>query len=370
MKNVIIFGTGATSKILISGLKHDVNIVCYCDNDKSKWEKWYNNRKVISPDDIRKFDFNYILVASQFNNEIYSQLIRLNIDQNKIFDFFQYIDSFGNYVKDDMDNLFNNKEKVEGIITGISYAERGIKEELLTKKNIKMAKQSQDLYYDYNLVKYAIEKNTDEFVNLKYVLINLCYYSFEYDMSYSSLKGKVPLYYEVIGKEHHFVDIENYMTKENNNRYIGERIFDFNSNGFPKIDILINNSNKNINVINEEIGKKQALIDCNKNYPKTVKENIGIFKDYLELLKKNKIKPVVIVCPVSKYYSKCFDTSMKEEFHNIINNMKKSFNFKFLDYFNSELFTDSDFYDVSHLNDVGAEKFTKILNNDIDWEHF
>ncbi|WP_017810406.1 hypothetical protein [Clostridium saccharoperbutylacetonicum] len=59
---------------------------------------------------------------------------------------------------------------------------------------------------------------------------------------------------------------------------------------------------------------------------------------------------------------------MKEEFYSIINKVKEQYSFQFLDYFNNKLFEDSDFYDVSHLNEIGAEKFTRILNKDIIWD--
>ncbi|MGN2337482.1 hypothetical protein ACTFIN_05075 [Clostridium cagae] len=50
-----------------------------------------------------------------------------------------------------------------------------------------------------------------------------------------------------------------------------------------------------------------------------------------------------------------------------IHSFKKKYDFQYLDYFNSEAFTDQDFRDVTHLNQYGAEKFTTMLNNDINW---
>lgn len=74
-----------------------------------------------------------------------------------------------------------------------------------------------------------------------------------------------------------------------------------------------------------------------------------------------------MIFPASKYYTKYFSERIENEFRSIINEIGKLYDFQYIDYFRSELFTDDDFVDVSHLNGDGAEKFTKILNNLIKW---
>ena len=115
------------------------------------------------------------------------------------------------------------------------------------------------------------------------------------------------------------------------------------------------------------IGKKQADLDCNKNYPKTVEENKIIFEKYIKLLQKYNVKPIVVVCPTSKYYNINFSKRLKDQFFEIIYQMKIKYDFQYIDYFESKLFDDSMFYDVSHLTYEGGEKFTKILNETINW---
>lgn len=366
MCNVIIFGTGSTANLLLNSLNKKINVICYCDNDQSKWGKQYNNKEIVNPSTINKKKFDYILIASQFNESIYKQLLEIKIREDRIFEFFRYIECCYNYIKLDLENIEKNIQEIETIMTGISYAEKAIKSELLIKKTNKLARPSQDLYFDYNLVKYIVKNNKNYIINLKYVLICLSYYSFEYDMSNSAMKGKVQLYYEAIGEKHHLEFENNLLKRMEINKIIAEKILARHPNGVPKIN-WINNENNKLNTVDEENCKKQALLDGNKNYPETVKENTQIFKDYLELLKDNNIKPIVIVCPVSKYYAKYFPQRLKDEFHTIINETRKEYDFQFIDYFNSDLFNDEDFYDVSHLNNEGAEKFTKILNEIVEW---
>ncbi|MFT8352888.1 D-alanyl-lipoteichoic acid biosynthesis protein DltD [Clostridium saccharoperbutylacetonicum] len=366
MYNVIVFGTGSTANLLLNSLEVGINVICYCDNDKSKWGKKCNGKEIISPFRIKEMEFDYILIASQFNESIYNQLLGLEVNEEQIFEFFRYIECVYNYIDHDLYYIRENAKEIQAIVTGISYAEKAIKAEVLIKRTNKLTRPSQDLYFDYNLIKYIVENNKDYNLKLRYVLICLSYYSFQYDMSYSEMKGKVYLYYESIGKKHHLNYEDNLFKRIGINKMIAEKTLIKHSNGTPVVNWL-DNENNNSDIVNERIGERQALIDGNKNYPETVKENTQIFKDYLNLLKDNNIKPIVIVCPVSKYYSKYFPERLKHEFHTIINEVRKEYDFQFFDYFSSELFNDEDFSDVSHLNDKGSEKFTQILNEVIEW---
>lgn len=364
MYNVVIFGTGQTSRVVISGLNQQVNIVAFCDNNMVKWNTYLEGKKIVEPEELKNINYDYIIIASQFNDEIYEQLLKLGISKNRILQFFKYINLSSNYIQNKI-NQINKDREIEVFITGISYLVKGINISYLEKKAFNMANPSQDLYYDYNLIKYLIDTNPKSLSKYKYSIIGLCMYSFQYDLSLSSMKTRVPIYYKSIGKSNNLSNVEKYIDDFEMNSNISNKLFKFNEEGH----IILNwyKNEKNIYKMNNEIGKTQALLDGNKDYPKTVKQNTIILKDYLKLLKKNDIKPILIVCPVSRYYADYFPNRLKNEFYNIINEIRTEYEFQLLDYFNSDLFKDEDFYDVSHLNDKGAEKFTKLLNNKIEW---
>jgi hypothetical protein len=366
MNDIIIFGTGRSSKIVESGLNDSVDIICYLDNDSSKWGSLYNSKKILNPIKITDLTYDYIVIASQFNEAIYNQLLELGVSKSRILQFYKYCATFFNPIEYKLLCLHQNIEDVEVIATGISYMVVAINDVFLCKKIINIANSSQDLYYDYNLIKYIINKYKNNYKKLNYVFIGLSYYSFQYDMSLSSMKGNALSYYKIIGEKHNFKDADLLVEEENNQKNIGNKIFKMDSLNIPIFDWKCEIPNSNMS-INEEIGKKQARLDGNKDYPKTVKENIKIFIEYLKLLKENNIKPIVIVCPVSQYYSKCFSQKLKDEFYDIVTEVRKNYNFQIIDYFNNELFENDDFYDVSHLNDKGAKKFTSILNDIVEW---
>lgn len=362
-----MFGTGNYSMIVENILKDDVLILAYIDNDKSKWNSEKNGKVIIPPEQIEQYDFDYIIIGSQFTEEIYTQLLEMKIHKNKIFQYSKFVENHWNYYKGSINSFtLNDDNFYEVLATGISYTALGFKEENCIKKALNLAFSSQDLFYDYHTIKYIIEKYKYKIYNIKHIIIGLSYYSFEYDMSMSAMKGKTVLYYEVLKNSHHFHDIDRVYNEHYISKKIADKLVRKLENGyydFSEITAPDFNDMEN----KWAIGKKQVEIDCNKNYPDTVKENTEIFKAYLKLLKNNNIKPIVVVFPASRYYTKHFCRRIEDEFNKIIAEIKKEYDFQFIDYFRSDLFCDDDFHDVSHLNSKGAEKFTEILNKIIEW---
>jgi hypothetical protein len=364
LSKVILFGTGRTSQVVREALKENVEIVAFADNNRTKWGEEINNVLIIDPESIRQYIFDYIIIASQFNEEIYKQLISMEIEENKIFQFYKSLDSTYNYYKRHME-LFEEMSGIETLVTGISYALSGFNEECFLKKSFKFAFYSQDLYYDYKTAKYLIENKYEKIKSIRHVLIGLCYYSFQYDLSLSSISSKVLLYYEVLNDCHHKMDVEKVFNEFKINKDIGEKIIRKDEQN----NYNLNWSSTGLNSIEDkwETGRKQAEIDCRKDYPETVRENTQVFKNYLNLLKEKNIKPIVVVYPASKYYTMCFSSRIENEFKRIIHETHKEYDFQYYDFFRLELFNDSDFEDVSHLNVNGSVKFTNILNNTIEF---
>lgn len=359
---VIIFGTGSTANNFINSLKCDVDILAFADNDLTKVGNTFEGIKIIKPSEIYNYCYDCIVIASQYNKKIFAQLIGMGIDRSKIFQFFKFLDLNYNYLNYKF-KLYKDNPDYKTIITGISYTEFGLIPNLLNNKAFSFANGSQDLYYDYKIIEHIIKFTSS--TNIKYVIIGLCYYSFQYDLSLSSLSDKVSIYFSVLGDCHNLYSSEDLFNEVDINNDLAIKLLKKNDNNSFEIAwgkrFLVKNKNL------DDMGKKQAFIDCNKNYPKTVIENIVILKNYLKLLKDNNIKPIVVVFPASKYYTKFFSKNIEEEFFSILKKVRENFSFQYIDYFRSELFNDCDFADVSHLNSAGADKFTKILNQKIEW---
>lgn len=364
MINILIFGTGKTSRFVKNALNSSVKILAYVDNNRDKWYKYKNNLCIISPKELEQYSYDFIIIASQYNDDIYNQLLSLRVDKNKIFQYYKFLDYNWNNYKYNLECFLEKNTNSEVILTGISYALKGFNTKLCSKETYNLALGSQDIFYDYHTVKYLFEKFYHKTSKINWVIIGLSYYSFQYDMSLSSMKGRVNLYYDVLGERHNF-DYVTDIDEGDVNSVIADKIFKKSENDVFEFNWNSTTLNQYDNKL--ELGKWQAEKDCDKNYPNTVSENQAIFREYITFLKNHNIKPIIVVFPASKYYTKYFSDRIENEFHTIINKFKAEFKFQYIDYFRSDLFNDDDFEDVSHLNSKGAEKFTKILNEVIEW---
>lgn len=345
--NVILVGNYATCK----KIKNDFdewNIVAICS------EEYLAETTKIS--DLKKYDFDFIFIVERVNKrEIYDKFG--NFNNWKVY----FMQDFEISVIEGLDYKISqliNKKNIDGIITGLSYAEVGIQEHLLFNNFSNFAFSAQDLYYDFLLLKYLYNfKEVKK--SLKYVIINLAYYSFDYDMTKTISKYRIHRYNEYIPNNH------------NNNDKIGINITKaFYEKRITFNDYIRMDKAKKNKIINKEddTGRYEAERNSSMNYTDTRKENKFILEEYLSFLKERKIKPILVVCPTSIYYRCYFDYRKKDLFYNILNNLNKKYEFQLIDYFESDLFLDEDFWDYSHLNYNGAKKFTSILNDEIEWE--
>lgn len=378
---LIIYGVNEISIKLGELINYDnCEFVCYISNDSNYWYKSINGVPIVPLSEVTGYAYDYLLIADTDIEAINNKLINKEINNDQLFNYIHYIYSFGFYASPEFfiqyNNFMRNSKEYEGIITGISYIQKGINTDFLSKNFFNFAGPSQDLFYDYEIMKFALNfmevKKT-----IKYAIIGLCYYSFQYDLSQSIHSGRSNYYYKITKKYH------NYRLAEEGKRFlkrfneVSEKILISNhdkvfiENQEEQYQEIINNGKKvkfdssmlcqtEIENYIDEVKRK-----FNKDYPMTVEENKVILDKYLDLLYSCNIKPIIVVPPQTKLYRANISEHIRDEFYGIINEFQKKYEFQFIDYFYSDFFDDSDFYDVSHLNNKGSEKWTKLLNKDI-----
>lgn len=291
-------------------------------------------------------------------------------------DFKEYIETyFDNEFYKNYINLIENRGTVKGIITGLSYFEVGIDHSSLKKPFVNLALSSQDLFYDFAMIRHAIEDLIYS-TNIDQVILGLSSYSFRYDLSMTQnprTKEKPKVYYPIIKELHNYSNknevFKKYRVFEKNfntifqNDYIN-LIFEYGKSGFCSAwDNMINSKFDMRNLTIEDKQREVYLAErWNENYPKTTEENIRIFEEMLKYLEEKNINVVVVTNPVTEFYKNYFPENCQKEFNDIICNFQKEFKFTFIDGYNMNCFKDSDFYDGSHLNMEGAKKFTEIIN--------
>lgn len=375
MYNILIFGTGNGYINMKKNINSSIiNILAFIDNNSNKIGQILEEIKIISPNEIFNYDYDYIIIASSYYEQIESQLLELNISKNKVLNYYEfYNDVLLQYSKDTdskvgFEILCGNIEKVknindyDGFITGLSYAFYGINTKLLTRKFINFSLSGQDIFYDYSIAKYILNLKSN---NYKYAIIALSYYSLHYDLSKSVNSDRCEnIYKPILNELHNFEKSfkhENEIEKLLNYSWVSDIIKNYTN-------MSIYEQWENVKFIQydierrEQLGKERAKKDSKKNYLQTVEENKRILKDYLNLLDKYNITPIIVVLPVTRWYRNEFSTIIKKEFYDIIFQLKKKNKFNFLDYFSDRSFSDEDFFDESHLNKNGAKKLTLLLN--------
>lgn len=81
----VVFGATLSAKELYQEIKKKYSIVCYCDNDKSKWGETIDNIPIVSPELLLTIQYDEIIIISlSAMRAIKRQLLGMGISENKI----------------------------------------------------------------------------------------------------------------------------------------------------------------------------------------------------------------------------------------------------------------------------------------------
>lgn len=132
MKKTVIFGAGQHGKRILNYLKTLTDVICFIDNDSSKWETLIEDVVVKDKDYLREIEFDYIVIASILWEQMEMELVyQCGIDYKKI-KFSPFIDAYDFY-----DFLESNPWEL--------YAEKNL-QEIASE----IAKNELNKYYMYN----------------------------------------------------------------------------------------------------------------------------------------------------------------------------------------------------------------------------
>ena len=249
------------------------------------------------------------------------------------------------------------------IATGISYSAVCLDESKFKYKLFNFARSSQDLYYDFQIAKFALSVGK----RTKYVLIGLAPYSFHHDLSktYAFVWRLLP-YFNALNDLHNF-----WMPKEKYRALFHPAFLDIKLGyeGFDETNVYgeklpgVKNMDINTHIkARDEIEKWTT-----KNFPESRKENIKIFDEYLKLCERKKVQPIIFLPPMTEGVKKYFNREILEDFFTLVNKAtKKHSSAIFFNGWDLEGFSNEYFYDMFHLNLNGAAKFSKIFNTLIE----
>lgn len=90
LKKTLVFGTGSGWRKISKLFDYSkLTVTAFVDNNRAKTGKKLNGKTIILPDQIGSYQYDHILIASQYYKEIIPQLIGLKVPAAKIMPFYE-----------------------------------------------------------------------------------------------------------------------------------------------------------------------------------------------------------------------------------------------------------------------------------------
>lgn len=135
MHKILIFGCGNAGQKIFQKIKNSFQILAFVDNNKKLQGTRIFEKEVVLPEKIKEFDYDFLLIASMYKNEIKIQLVSQNIVEpykivfdNELDFLLSKVSSFSTqYTIDNvlldflLDELLNNKLRSSNMMHKIAY---------------------------------------------------------------------------------------------------------------------------------------------------------------------------------------------------------------------------------------------------------
>ena len=386
MYKLIIIGNICDIPYVVNNLKTNCEVIETISFDKDP-----SVNITLSPDSVSAADFIIIACDYEASEDIYDKLVSIEQVRDKVLDFYRIAHASLPRMTADRIMMNRSVSHYETVALGLSHAEMGIVPDQMMSPIANLAVSGQDIFYNYEQLKYCITKYPEKFTDLKNVIIDMFDYTyFNYDTSLS--RNAITYFFESGGIliAHHF-DSNNNMTIDFNSvlnsieayhyrRVTGNQVLIWDKlivpdifgaplyKGYTTMPFLANRTGKFIpNEDNAISFLNTSLI--HKKHPETIKENETLFLSMLEYLyglnPEMNIHLVLFPQHISSY--KDGDHLMeqwKEYFYDKISEYKSMFHtISFHDFKYCDISYDSNlFADIDHLNYEGAILFTQMLN--------
>ncbi len=258
--------------------------------------------------------------------------------------------------------LNKNVENIEVVALGSSHTYFGVNPIFFENKAFNMAHISQSLDYDFLL----LDKYKEKFKNLKAVYISISYFSLWDRLCKGIEKWRCDYYFDSYGFTKN-IKINNVLFSEGSlvgkarriKRYIfnGKNDVHCSKLGFGRHygshDLIATGKSASLrHTLN--IAERKSIYD----------ENITFLHSIIAWCEKRNIKVILFTPPAYHSYRENLN---KEQFNLMLKTSKelayKYKNYIYHNFISDTDFTEQDFYDADHLNEKGAEKFTKKLNS-------
>jgi hypothetical protein len=256
-----------------------------------------------------------------------------------------------------------NSSDVELLALGSSHGYYGLHSTTLHEKAFNMANVSQNFEYDYLLLQHHIP----QLKNLKYVLLPLSYCSL-FDRRFEDCDD---WWYAINYKKYMDIDLHSDFSKYNFELsnlpvYSGRLTTVLFGGELPLCDSLGFGLGYTL-AARSATWKEDALMTVERHTADDwsyFEYNAGYLRRIAELCKEKSINLIVMTLPASNLYYNELDTAQLNKMYQTVSTLQREYEFRYRDYLRDARFGEDDFYDVDHLSDSGARKFSSILKAD------
>jgi hypothetical protein len=260
--------------------------------------------------------------------------------------------------------VLKNKDRIETFILGSSHA-YGVDPFYLKSNAFSLANSSQSLQYDY----YLLQHYAPYCKNLKNVILDISYFSLNGEDVEKSKSWWYGIYYKIYMDCPYHSDFS---------KYNFEMSHPIVAKGKIKSLIL---ETINIGVDSLGRGTRYKLTNKEDNWDTEISDaavklhtekdssliggRVRYFEDIARYCLKHSISLFVITTPTWHTYYEQLNKTQLNDMYKHIYALQKKYHFTYYDYIKDNNFIEDDFYDSDHLSDVGAKKFTLMLNDSL-----
>ena len=256
--------------------------------------------------------------------------------------------------------LDKNAEEINTLILGSSHTFYGVNPEYFSKKTFNAAYVSQSLDLDFEI----LNAYNSKLKKLKTVIIPVSYFSLFETLETDIEKWRIKNYVLYYGLENNYNFTDNFETLNNDVKLNLKKAvkYYFLNKSFITSSKLGWGTNFNSKNKKEFKGKYTSEKHTAKNYD-LYDDNLNSLQKTILLCQKKKINILFITTPTHSSYFKNLNKIQLEKTSKTISVLvKNNSNCKYLNLLNSEKFTNEDFYDADHLNEIGAKKLSLLLD--------
>lgn len=263
------------------------------------------------------------------------------------------------------DWMQKNADDVETLIFGSSHTFYGIRPEFIDGKAFSLANVSQGLRQDLFLLEYW----ADRYKKLKTIIVPISFYSWfskglehgseAYRCRYYKIYMDCDLYSDF---SLYNLEISDYRTAQGKLDKIRSHETDpgCNEYGWGKTYTLASKD-----LLKWENGK-EASAAVERHTAKSwdyIEDNLMIMRKIAQFCKNRNIQLILITTPCWHTYYDNLDKEQLSKMYELTYQFQKESGALYFDFLRDKRFEADDFFDSNHLSDVGAVKFTKILNS-------